>query len=193
MKKTSSRALQARKTRRKLFKNAIKLIEKHGFDNVKIEDICKQSKVSVGAFYHYFNSKTEIITELYKQIDSYFETEVADKIKGVNSNDCIVLFFRHFAKFISNNHFYHVRILYGTQNEVLIDKERFMYVLLKEIIDNGKEKKELNDTYNTEFIEDFLLMLARGVILDWILNEGKYDLEEKMWSNISAASPLFAA
>ena len=48
-------------------------------------------------------------------------------------------------------------------------------------------------TYDTEFIEDFLLMLARGVILDWILNEGKYDLEEKMWSNISAASPLFAA
>jgi len=191
MKKTNSRTLQAKRTKRKLLRNAIKLIEKNGFDNVTIEDICKVSKLSVGAFYHYFSSKTDIITELYMEIDDYFEDEVAGKLGKKSAIDDLIVFFSHFARFISDQKYFHVSVLYATRNEVLIDKERFMYVCLNEIIQKGQEKGEIKGTYETGFIEDFLFVLARGTIFDWILNKGEYDLEEKMKANFEVACPVF--
>ena len=59
--KKTSRTLQAEQTKKMLLEVAVKLMGKHGYDNVKIEDICKESNVSVGAFYHHMKNKAGII------------------------------------------------------------------------------------------------------------------------------------
>lgn len=42
----TSRDLQAMETRRKIFNTAAQLITEKGFDNVTVEEICKQSGVA---------------------------------------------------------------------------------------------------------------------------------------------------
>jgi TetR/AcrR family fatty acid metabolism transcriptional regulator len=67
----TSRDLQAMETRRKIFNTAAQLITEKGFDNVTVEEICKQSGVAKGLFYHYFNSKADIVIETYMDVSPF--------------------------------------------------------------------------------------------------------------------------
>jgi AcrR family transcriptional regulator len=55
-KRITSRQAQAIKTRNKILKTTIDLMQKKGFDNITIETISKKAGVSVGSFYYYFKS-----------------------------------------------------------------------------------------------------------------------------------------
>lgn len=51
-------------TKQKLLTQALNLFAKQGFDQTSIQQIISASKVSKGAFYHYFSSKEEILDEI---------------------------------------------------------------------------------------------------------------------------------
>lgn len=53
----NSRAKKALETRQRILDVGVALIEERGYSNVSIEDIVQASGVSVGTFYHYFDSK----------------------------------------------------------------------------------------------------------------------------------------
>ncbi|OUN17345.1 hypothetical protein B5G38_02140 [Gemmiger sp. An87] len=72
----TSRKQQAEQTKQKLLTVAMELIREQGFDNVKIEDICRAAGVSTGAFYHHLKSKAGIVVESYSQCDAYFNETV---------------------------------------------------------------------------------------------------------------------
>ena len=190
-KKMTNRQSQAIKTKNKIYKVSIDLMKKHGFDNVTIQDISKKAGVSVGAFYHYFASKSDIFNEIYKQGDEYFQTHVASNLKGDNSIDKIIDFFAYYAKFNMSNGIGFVKQLYSTQNKLFIKKGRFMQTLLHEIIQEGQQKEEITNEFNYEKITDFLFMLARGVIFDWCLHDGEYNLEETLSDSMKSILKIY--
>jgi AcrR family transcriptional regulator len=192
-KKMTSRALQAKKTKRQLMQNALKLIDEYGYDNVTIEDISKMTGVSVGAFYHYYSSKAEIFAGFYKKIDDYYEAKVTPLLDMKKSQDSIVLYFRHYARYITKKGIKHSRFIFETQNKVFSDKTRYMYVFLRDLIVAGQENGQLVSGCDAEHIEDYLLVVARGLIYDWNINEGAYDLEEKMRQFIEISVLAFSA
>jgi len=185
MHKLTSRQLQAQKTKRRIYNAAVDLFGRHGFDNTTIEDISKKADVSVGAFYHYYTSKTEIYSELYKKIDVYYEDTVADQLEKENFYDNIILYFKHYAEYISERGVDTVKQLFNTQNVLFLDKNRYMYKLLTEIIKRGEEKNLLTNDLSLDEIEEFLLVVSRGAVYDWLLHNGDYDLEGKMVKFIS--------
>ena len=58
------------KTKRKIFKTAIKLFSEKGFDNAGIEEITAVSGVAKGSLYYHFETKEEIFDTL---LDSGFK------------------------------------------------------------------------------------------------------------------------
>jgi len=185
MKKLTSRQLQAQKTKRRIYNAAVDLFSKQGFDNTTIEDISRKADVSVGAFYHYYASKTEIYTELYKKIDVYYENTVADQLVLDDFFDNIILYFKHYAVYLNARGVDTVKQLYNTQNSLFLDKSRYMYKLLTEVIKRGEEKNLLTKDLSLDEIEEFLLVVSRGVVYNWLLHNGEYDLEGKMVKFIS--------
>lgn len=59
----TKRQLQAKASREKIFKTAQLLFSEKGYNNVSVADICKEAGVSVGLFYNYFKSKSDISIE----------------------------------------------------------------------------------------------------------------------------------
>ena len=57
----TNRDRQALESKARIFNASTNLIREKGYDNVTIEDICNKTGMSVGAFYHYFKSKSEIV------------------------------------------------------------------------------------------------------------------------------------
>jgi len=189
-KKVTERSLQALKTKKKLFQSAAKLIAKHGYDNVTVEGICRKAGVSVGAFYHYYISKSDIIVEFFKEIDSFYEEKVVPELtQDAVSN--IVIFFRYYAKFHIDQGIAHTSMFIKIQHEVFLDKTRYMYIKLLELVNDGLAEGVFRVDADPTVIEDYLLVIARGLIFDWSLARGNYDLTAKMEAYIRLAMQSF--
>lgn len=55
------REKKRRETRARIVESATELVEKHGFDNVTVEDICAQAGISRRTFFNYMDSKDEAV------------------------------------------------------------------------------------------------------------------------------------
>jgi AcrR family transcriptional regulator len=191
MQKQTSRQLQAQRTKHKIYKAAVELFDKNGFDNTSIEDISRKAGVSVGAFYHYYPAKTDIYSELYRKIDEFYEKTVAAQLVEADFFDNVILFFKHYAAYNSARGLESVKQLFITHNPYFIDKNRYMYKLLIGILEKGKEDNQLNSDMDVTEIENFLRVASRGVVYDWLLHEGDYDLEAKMVEYMSRMRHIF--
>jgi AcrR family transcriptional regulator len=186
-KKPTSRQLQADKTRTEIYNIAVSLMEKQGFANTTIQEISERAGVSIGTFYHYFRSKEDIFLDLFKKADEYFENTVAPKLaqaaaEGSPAEELIVLYFRYYAKFNLKRGIGNISQLYNTKNKLFIKKGRYMQVLLSELISKGQEGRELSSDMSPDVAAANLFIASRGVIYDWCIHEGSYNLEQKMES-----------
>lgn len=187
------RKVQADATRRNIYEISISLMEKKGFADTTIGEISRKAGVSVGTFYNYFSSKEEIFFDIYKKADEYFERTVARSLKdsGVGAADQIVLFFRYYAKYNKKRGFRNINQLYNTRNKFFIIKGRYMQELLKRIIDAGQSSGELSADMNAEEITEYLFIASRGVVYDWCIHEGLYDLETRIEEYMAKMTGIF--
>jgi len=154
----------------------MKLIDKQGYDNVTIEEISKNAGVSVGAFYHYYRSKTDIVVEFFKQIDVYYEGKREEILAAGDAGARLSAFYRAYAAFHMERGCGHTSTILKAQNSFFNNHSRYMYALLTEIVSAGRESGWLSKTHQTDEINDHLMIIARGLLFDWVLEKGEYDL-----------------
>ncbi|MDR0583219.1 MAG: TetR/AcrR family transcriptional regulator [Treponema sp.] len=187
----TSRAVRAIKTKNKLLKTATRLIDKYGYEEVTIEDISKQAGVSVGAFYHYYKSKTDILVELFKQIDQYFKQNEPKILSHKNAGERLTQFFQYYADFHTNRGLDHTRSILRVQAPFFNDRSRYMFVLLTRIITDACETGVFTQAYTTEKIVDYFLLIMRGLLFDWVVESGRYDLSERVATDIEITKRIF--
>lgn len=178
--KPTKRKLQAIETRNRIYAAAIGLMERNGFENITIEQISKAADVSVGAFYHHFGSKNEILDEIFRRADDYFRQHVLDKLSGATAAEKIVSYFDHYARFNAQMGVDHLSALYKTQSRFFINSERLMVTTLKDVVTQGVQSGELTADLSPEEMTDFLYATARGVAYTWCLNDGRFSLRERV-------------
>jgi AcrR family transcriptional regulator len=176
----TKRKLQAMGTRNRIYAAAVRIMERSGFENITIEQISKAADVSVGAFYHHFGSKTEILDEIFRRADAYFQEHVVDTLSGTTAAEKILNYFDHYASFNIHMGVDHLSALYKTQSRFFINGQRLMVKLLRDIVTQGIRNGELKSELSPEEMTDFLFALARGVAYNWCLHGGRFSLQERM-------------
>lgn len=188
--KLTKRKIQAINTKKNIYNAAISLMEKHGFDGTTIEEISQKAGVSVGAFYHYFNSKYDILIEAFDRIDDYFETNISGKLKHKSSLKNIEKFFRYYAKYNVDTGLEMIKVIYNSKNMNFIRKGRFLQSLLTSIIIKGQQNDEIIDDMSPDEIIEFLFIIARGTAFHWCISNAGFNLQEKMLTNIKRVFPI---
>jgi TetR/AcrR family transcriptional regulator, fatty acid metabolism regulator protein len=188
-KKPTSRQIRAIKTRKAIYDIAVKLMDDQGFAATTIEEISKKAGVSVGTFYHYFKSKEDIFYDLFKKADEYFETVVAADLRrkaesGSSVSEQIVYFFERYATYDAERGLVNINQLYNTKNELFSRKGRYMQELLRALVAKGQASGELAPELSADEATDFLFIATRGVVFDWCIHCGEYDLVPKMESYV---------
>lgn len=197
-KQPTLRQLQADATRKKIYDVAVKLMEDKGFQKTTIEEIASKAGVSVGTFYHYFKSKEAVFFDLFKKADEYFEHTVAPVLEkaaaaGLPASGQVVLFFKHYGNYNVSRGFANISQLYNTKNQLFTKKGRYMQQLLKRIIVKGQASGQLTKAMKAEEILDFLFIANRGVVYDWCINGGSYDLAAKSESYTQILTKVLTA
>jgi AcrR family transcriptional regulator len=176
----TKRQEKALETENRIYTAAIRLMDRKGFERITIADISKKAGVSVGAFYHYFKSKNDILAEIFQKADDYFSTQVVSGLKKKSVPEQIVEYFDYYAKFNVASGVEMTRHLFNPKIKFFIKKERPMLTILQDLIRKGQEKKEIRADEDPEELARFLFVMARGVVFEWSLYDGRYDLEATM-------------
>ena len=180
--KKTSRTLQAEQTKKMLLEVAVKLMGKHGYDNVKIEDICKESNVSVGAFYHHMKNKAGIIVELYRQCDEYFENLIEKEFSDPKNIQAVSRYIKCQTQYAESMpvdlgvQVYRAQLTEGT--EFFLSPDRSLTNGLVQIISKLQKVNVISEIKSAFEIANEILTISRGCLYNWYQKEGKYNLTE---------------
>ena len=132
------------------------------------------------SFYHNFKSKDDIVVETYMIIDKKYSDEVYELPSDMNSFDKILATVGFQAKYAHNKGIGFVRQIYKSQLEsgtdFFISEERPYFKILREIIEEGMEKGEINPEFSAVELTRWIISFSRGVTYDWCLHSGDYDI-----------------
>lgn len=176
----TNRDYQAQQTKNKIYDAAILLMQTNGVKQTTIEKICKKANVSVGSFYNYFRSKEEILLSVFESGDRYFADVVVPDIYKLSGREQINRFFWHYSHYIAGKGLDFIKHLYfNNENKSFIDRKRYMHKLLNMILQQQTADGVMKTDLTPDELEDYLFIVARGIVNDWCLHEGEYDLADK--------------
>lgn len=186
MKELTSRDIQSRKTKNRIIESANNLFTTKSYEDVKITDICKSAGVSVGAFYHYFTSKEDIINDAYNDFDAEVKEMMGSKT--FDSRFEAILFLLYYQVKAIGDKGYVFGTCYfknqlTTKEKNILNKDRYFYKQLLEEVTSAIGNREIHYE-SAEKLTDFLLRITRGSIYDWCLHKGGYDLIEQTTEDV---------
>lgn len=181
----SPRQLRTEQVKEKIMMSMIDIIRKHGVEYVTVANICKAAGVSVGSFYHHFGSKDELLAHYL--IDAFDRR--ADEFQRIDSGDVVedlLEYYRLYNAFLLDQGFAFIRNFYTNTNKGLYSRRSYLlgtksYVPLTrtvhQILLAGQERGQLVPDCDMEQLVYDMSVLEKGVLFDWCLCEGEYDLQ----------------
>jgi AcrR family transcriptional regulator len=182
-KKLTERQKQAIATKLKISEISMSLIKSKGFESVSVKDICDAGNISIGAFYHHFKSKKEIIHTAYKKIDLQLQKEF--EFKEFDSHiDKIVLILEEGAWQVQKFGVDFVSEVYknfiSSEDQYTFGEDRYVNREIKYSIIAAIGEGEIKTDIDPTELRDTIMRITRGVIFDWCLRNGGYDLKSKV-------------
>ncbi len=178
----NKRELQAQQTKNRILQIAIKMISDSSFDDVTINQICAGANVTKGAFYHHFNSKSDIVVEIYKQnimdvtsldINDYEASTSLGKIQESVSE--YLLSIHNGGRELAKQIFIHEVM---TDRKFYVSENFLIYDFLKSLVDEGQTLGEIRRDIDSSTISKLIIKVARGLLYDWCINKGSYSFTE---------------
>ena len=180
----SRQQLKSQETKAKIFRAAKNILQKKGYEQLSIKNICEEAGVSNGSFYHHFKTKDDLLSyyiEEQPRINPNLLDMPADADEAKQAIIYVYLNYVHYCQklgveFMAN--------YYTPKNQSLnplIWSERPYPIVtvsdyLRKAIDAGvvSPSVELND------IDTDIRMIVIGNVFEWCLKDGKTDFEGNM-------------
>jgi AcrR family transcriptional regulator len=166
-------------TKELVYKAALALMEEKGYRGATIRDICNRANVSVGTFYCYFATKSDVIREIYLSGDEFFLKSVTPQLEEKSCYEQLRLFVRYYALINLETGIDAVKVLFNPDNE-WFRQIRPMQSVLEEIIGRGQASGELRATPEPAQLVEYFFDLLRGICYNWCVYDGGFDLEDRM-------------
>ena len=159
---------------------AIELINEVGMENLKIRDICERADISIGTFYNYYKNKNDLPVNKINDMGTYLKGAY-EHLHGTSKERLSGLIYSYALGNVSSgleyNKAVYDAILYSRTTPEM-EKEREVYKLTKEIIENGQVEKVFRSDISSHDLAKMTIAYIRGINFDWVHTDGSYDLLE---------------
>lgn len=169
--------------RSRIVRAAWQLFHEKGYDSTSVEDVMELAGVTSEIFHRYFQEKDD----LEYTLGDLFDRKYADLMVQINPR-----LSRYETLLYLNRELFHlietevplplVKHLYMEDIDTkhnLLNKKRFYYSLIPQIIEEGQDKGEFRRSENARELADNYFSLERGIIYDWCVKDGKDSLVHK--------------
>lgn len=180
----NSRTLQARQSKNRIIRGFFELARERGSDNVTVAELCSYLGISVGQFYHHFRSKEELYYSVYYILDAQLD-EWSVQSQETDPKQKLLQYTVWFAMHNESMGVEFVKKLFsGSNTNLSVKKKNMQYI--EKYCDEFRREYHLEEYYTLEELIRHLRVAYRGVIFDWAIHDGSYNVEEAMRAEISS-------
>lgn len=156
--------------REKIIQAAYEVIQEKGYSATTLENIVQRAGLTRGAFYYYFNDKTEILRELEKCYESTYRHPYSDIQHYDSAYETIkALFVGNILSKKKPNPYavmFRYKVEAGTQLEDMEEKQRKLdedfIGIIAELIQEGIDKGEFNPSIDVQGYARSIFMMLLG-------------------------------
>lgn len=157
---------------------ATRLTKMNGWESTTIRSICTEAGVSIGAFYHHFASKQELINHAFILFDATLNENLPnDDVPPLEAMKNVLMvqtafIVREAGSLIIE---YYKNIL-TDEDRSAADPDRLYY---KRVLMHARQAEtagQLRSEFTPQYVTELLIKFVRGCIIDWCLHNYKYDV-----------------
>lgn len=169
--------------RSKIVKAAWELFREKGYEETTIADVIERAGVTKEIFYQNFSQKDELEHTLGDLFDEKYAQLMVSMNPRFSYYDKLVYLNKELFTMIETqvpfNLVEHIYVGMPEERQELLNKKRFYYQLIPQMIEKGQQTGEFNKEETAASLADTYASLERGLIYDWCVTGGKESLSEK--------------
>lgn len=183
--KLTPRKQQALEMRSRIQTIALDLFDREGFENVSVEEIAQRVGCSVGNIYHYYKSKDELAIQVTSHVDAAYLTLESEYLADTErtAREKLLDFVGQALRIsaadpVLYKAFIHA-MKYPEQRALQRNEHRVYFRVLSELAAQCCQEGSINERYGNDTVVAYLVALHRGMLLEWRIYEGQFDLVER--------------
>lgn len=163
----------------KIIDISYKLFKQHGYDNVKVEDICEQCEITKPTFYRYIGSKDELLSCFYANLTSEITRELLSVLNTDNYWEQICIGFQailtHSQKFGADL-YSQLFISNLKENKGTFDFVDTLTQTMTAMIDRAQKAGQIKNSSAPHELYMACAHMSFGYGIIWCLNKGNFNL-----------------
>lgn len=185
----SKQQLKSKETKERIFQAAKRILQKNGYENLSIKNICEEAGVSNGSFYHHFKTKDDLLS-YYIEDQPSMKPDLLELPKNTKeAKDAIVGVYLNYAKYCRELGVDFISGYYTPRNQALnptIRTERpYPIVTVQNYLEKAVAANAINLNLSIPEIVTDIRMLVIGNVFEWAMTDGQADFEENIKRSIS--------
>ena len=180
----SKQQLKSKETKAKIFRAAKHILQKQGYEQLSIKNICEEAGVSNGSLYHHFKTKDDLLSYYIEEQPSINPDLLDMPRNAAEAKAAIIQVYLNYVHYCQDLGVEFMSNYYTPKNQSLnplIRTERpypivTVHNYLKKAIDADIIKPDLD----LEDITTDIRMIVIGNVFEWCLKSGEADFEGNM-------------
>ena len=175
---------KSRETKEKIFQAAKRILQKKGYEELSIKNICEEAGVSNGSFYHHFRTKDDLLSYYIEDQPTINPDllELPENAAGVKEG--IIQVYLNYVKYCRELGVEFMSGYYDTKNQALnaaIRTERpYPIVTVQTYVEKAIAAGIVRLNVEIEEFTTDIRMIVIGNVFEWCLRNGEVDFEGNM-------------
>ena len=181
--------LKSKETKERIFQAAIRILQKSGYENLSIKNICEEAGVSIGSFYHHFKTKDDLLSYYIEAQPAVSPDTLELPSNREEAKMAIVKVYLDYAAYCKKLGVEFIAGYYNPKNQALnpdIRTERpYPIVTVQHYIEKAVSAGAISLKLSIAEVVNDIRMLVIGNAFEWAMRNGEVDIEENMRRSIS--------
>lgn len=180
----SKQQLKSKETKAKIFRAAKHILQKQGYEQLSIKNICEEAGVSNGSFYHHFKTKDDLLSYYIEEQPSINPDLLDMPQNAAEAKAAIIQVYLNYVHYCQELGVEFMSNYYTPKNQSLnplIRTERpYPIVTVHNYLKKAIDADIIKPDRDLEDITTDIRMIVIGNVFEWCLKSGEADFEGNM-------------
>ena len=185
----SKQQRKSKETKERIFQAAKRILQKSGYEELSIKNICEEAGVSNGSFYHHFKTKDDLLSYYIEDQPSIDPDRLELPKNKEDAKETIIHVYLNYVKYCKELGVEFMAGYYTPHNQALnptIRTERpYPIVTVQHYLERALGANAIQLNLKIEEITTDIRMIVIGNVLEWAMRNGDADFEGNMRRSLS--------
>lgn len=185
----SKQQRKSKETKERIFQAAKRILQKSGYEELSIKNICEEAGVSNGSFYHHFKTKDDLLSYYIEDQPSIDPDRLELPKNKEDAKETIIHVYLNYVKYCKELGVEFMTGYYTPHNQALnptIRTERpYPIVTVQHYLERALEANAIQLNLKIEEITTDIRMIVIGNVFEWAMRNGDADFEGNMRRSLS--------